>query len=206
MTKEITKAFDDFRHEMRAELRNIRESVKFCSDVCDNVKQLSDEIKLLRDELKHARQTNDQLETKNQKLQHKVDELEQYTHVNNLEIKGAPSDEEPFEIVKNLGNATGEQILQSDIDTCHRIPVGTSGDRSVIVRFVRREKRNAILTKARRQRASAKDVGFQSNQPIYVNENLTKHSRQLLGSAIAKKRETNWKFVWQDLCAQNRDV
>lgn len=39
-------------------------------------------------------------------------------------------------------------------------------------------------------------MGFQSNQPIYVNENLTKHSRQLLGSAIAKKRETNWKFVW----------
>ena len=43
------KAFDDFRREMRAELRDIRESVKFCSDVCDNVKQLSDEIKLLRD-------------------------------------------------------------------------------------------------------------------------------------------------------------
>lgn len=196
MTKEMTKAFDDFRREMRAELRDIRESVKFCSEVCDNVKQLSDEIKLLREELQHARQKNDQLETENKKLQRKVDELEQYTRVNNLEIKGAPSDEDPMEIVKKLGDAIGEEILPSDIDTCHRIPAGRSGDKSVIVRFVRRDKRNAVLTKARKERPSAKDMGFKSNQPIYVNENLTKHARQLLGSAVAKKRESNWKFVW----------
>lgn len=51
MSKELTKALEDFKREMRHELRSVKESVKICSDTRDERKVISSEVKALRKEV-----------------------------------------------------------------------------------------------------------------------------------------------------------
>lgn len=43
---------------------------------------------------------------------------------------------------------------------------------------------------------TATDLGFESSFPVCVNEHLTRQSKQLLGAAVQKKKQVNWKFAW----------
>ncbi|KAH6932553.1 hypothetical protein HPB50_007313 [Hyalomma asiaticum] len=92
--KDLSKAFEDFKREIRAELRSFKQSVEHCSETCDSVNALSLEIKALREELVTTRKTNERLAAENKQLQMKIEEIELHSRANNLEIKGVP-DEEP---------------------------------------------------------------------------------------------------------------
>lgn len=98
--KEIMKALEDFKREMRTELRSVKDSVKFCSDTCDETKAIGAGLKALRQEIAHLLEANEALQDENKRLTRRVDELEQYTRLNNLEIKGISSDEDPVDVVK----------------------------------------------------------------------------------------------------------
>ncbi|KAH8023730.1 hypothetical protein HPB51_019595 [Rhipicephalus microplus] len=192
----MNKELDVFQREIRKELRDFKKSVDYCSAVCDDIKPLSEEIRSLRKELADARKANDILMMETKKLRMKVEDLEAYTRANNLEIKGVPNEGDPSEVVQNICSAVGEPITSTDIDVCHRMGTKNPDVKNIIVRFVRREKRDAVLAKAKRARLSANKIGFQSTDPIFVNENLTQLGKQLLGATIAKKRGVGWKYVW----------
>lgn len=189
--KEIMKALEDFKREMRTELRSVKDSVKFCSDTCDETKAIGAGLKALRQEIAHLLEANEALQDENKRLTRRVDELEQYTRLNNLEIKGISSNEDPVDVVKKIGDVLKEPISSQDIDTCHRIPTRKPGETNIVVRFVRRDKRHALLAKARKQKLTTKQLGLSQ-----ANEHLTQANKQLLGAAIARKKEVAWKFVW----------
>ncbi|KAH9368498.1 hypothetical protein HPB48_020787 [Haemaphysalis longicornis] len=194
--KEIMKALEDFKREMRTELRSVKDSVKFCSDTCDETKAIGAGLKALRQEIAHLLEANEALQDENKRLTRRVDELEQYTRLNNLEIKGISSDEDPVDVVKKIGDVLKEPVSSHDIDTCHRIPTRKPGETNIVVRFVRRDKRHALLAKARKQKLTTKQLGLSQANAVYVNEHLTQANKQLLGAAIARKKEVAWKFVW----------
>lgn len=79
---------------------------------------------------------------------------------------------------------------------CHRNPTSSKGGTNTLVRFVRRDKRQAFLSKARKHELCNKDLGLTDSGRIYVNEHLTYGNKQLLGATIARKSEVGWKFVW----------
>ncbi|KAH9364186.1 hypothetical protein HPB48_015666 [Haemaphysalis longicornis] len=54
----------------------------------------------------------------------------------------------------------------------------------------------AQLVKARKQKLTTKQLGLSQANAVYVNEHLTQANKQLLGAAIARKKEVAWKFVW----------
>lgn len=178
---------------MRNELRSLKESVKFCSDGFDEV---GGDIKALRKEIQELTRCNRELQSENTKLSQRVEELEQYTRANNIEIKGVPVTGDVSEIVKNIGDLMGESITESDIDVCHRVQTQSPDKKNIIVKFVRRSKRNALLEKSKKKKITAKDLGFDVPDAVFLNEHLTRQGKQLLGAAIAKKREVNWRFVW----------
>lgn len=194
--KEFTKAIDELRREIRAELRGLKESVNFCSGTCDDLKKIPDEVRELRREIQNLTLQNRELQTENRQLTSKVEELEQYMRSNNLEIKGAPVMGNPIDIVKKIGELVGEPVENTDIDICHRVPTQRN-EKNIIVRFVQRSKRNSLLEKCKKKRLTTSDIdALGSENPMYVNEHLTRQNKQLLGAAIARKRETRWKFVW----------
>lgn len=195
--KDFTKALEDLRREIRTELRGLKESVNYCSNSCDDLKKVADDIKELRREVETLTKNNKNLETENRKLTSRLEEIEQYQRANNLEIKGAPEVGDPVMIVKQIAEILGEPITDADIDICHRVPTQKPTEKNIIVRFVQRSKRNSLLQKCKKKRMTTSDLGAAgAASPVYVNEHLTRQSKQNLGAAIARKRVVGWKFVW----------
>ena len=80
-----------------------------------------------------------------------IDELQQYQKRDCLEIIGIPSlpNDKPKELVKELGSILGVAINDNDISTAHRLPSAKKIQDRIIVKFVRRDKREEIY-KARK--------------------------------------------------------
>lgn len=196
MNKQAMKVLDDFKRELRAEMRSLKDSVKHCSDTCDETKQISAELKELRKELSEVIKLNQTLEAENKRLAQRVDELEQYSRINNLEIKGVRFTGDPKIAVQKIGELLGEAVSDEDIDTCHKIPTRSPGENSIVVRFVRRDKRHRFLAKARKQKLANNALGFSGTDPVFVNEHLTPANKKLLGATVARKKQKSWKYVW----------
>lgn len=196
-SKEMAKLLEEFKRELRLELRTLKESVKYCSDTCDGVNEIQKDMKELKLDIKRLIEKNHELEKENQYLRERLDELEQRQRLNNLEIKGLPADCDELEIVKEIGKKLGEQIVDADIDICHKVDIPHSKDKNIIVRFTRRSKRNLVLAKARKMRLTTDALGFEgASKPVFLNEHLTRKNKQLLGAAVAKKKSVAWKYVW----------
>lgn len=193
----MAKLLEEFKSELRQDIRILKDSVKYCSDTCDGVNEIQKEMKELKLEIRRLVDKNLDLEKENQNLRDRLDELEQHHRLNNLEIKGLPADCDEVEVVKEIGNKLGEEIVDTDIDICHKVDIPHSKDRNVIVRFTRRSKRNAVLAKARKMRLTTDALGFEgASKPVFLNEHLTQKNKRLLGAAIAKKKSVAWKYVW----------
>lgn len=87
-------------------------------------------------------------------------------------------------------------MSEDDVDICHRVPTARHDVSNIIVRFVQRTKRNALLSKAKKVKIDSAALGSRASSPVYVNEHLTRTAKQLLGAAIQRKKEMHWKFVW----------
>lgn len=101
-----------------------------------------------------------------------------------------------MDVVRKISEAVGTAVDLSDIDACHWIPTPKPGVKKIIVRFVKRTKRDDILAKCRKKRLDSSMLGDDKKTPIFVNEHLTQKGKALLAAAIQKKKEAAWKFVW----------
>lgn len=88
------------------------------------------------------------------------------------------------------------KLCPDDIDTIHRVPTKKKNQENIVVKLISRTKRDEILQKACKQRLLASTLGYESNEPMYVNEHLCPENKVLLGKTVQKKREMNWTFAW----------
>lgn len=95
-----------------------------------------------------------------------------------------------------MGELIKEEVSEADIDICHRVPTARHDQANIIVRFVRRTKRNAFLSKAKKAKIDTTALGFQLSSKVFVNEHLTRYGKRLLGAAVERKKELRWRFVW----------
>lgn len=192
----MQQGIDSLRKEVMSELRSLKQSVQYCSESCDSVTEMGKDIKELINEIKELKLSNRKLKEENERLTARVDELEQYTRSNNVEIKGVPVEPDVIDVVSKMGQLIGESVSKDDIDICHRVFTTKHSEPNIIVRFVRREKRNSFLAKARKTRQTGTLLGCSSTKPVFVNEHLTRQNKQLLGAAVARKRVAGWRYVW----------
>ena len=137
-----------------------------------------------------------------------LDELEQYSRKNSLEIVGIPESIHDNEgAVLKIANALNVQVAPEDIDICHRAKRKKSSP--IIVRFVSHKVKSSLY----KQRVQLKNVQFSNIFPdakaadrvqankIFINENLTAFRRGLVGKANARKEELSLVGVWTiDVC------
>ena len=186
--------------DMEKELNDVKKSITYVSNSFDEFKN---QIQGLKNE-------NNDLRQQLAKSTRELDDLQQYTRRNNLEITGIPheEDEDTDNIVVKLAATLGVNISSSDIDISHRLPRkhnhqvrNQPSPAPIIVKFVRRSLRNYIYSARKHLRGvSTRDVGFQSNNRIYINENLTPANKQLFYQANQRRKEGNWKFIWTNNC------
>lgn len=79
----------------------------------------------------------------------KLDELEQYTRRDCLEITGIPivPNDNPVLLVREMSEVMGVDLDVNDISIAHRLPPTKKVKDRLIVKFTRREKRDEIYRK-----------------------------------------------------------
>lgn len=147
---------------------------------------------------------NKNLRDENSNLKLMLDEQEQYSRRNCIEIHGLPENQGEnvtAEVVK-IGRAIGMSISGEMIDNCHRLgKIGKFGNspaiRGVIVKFVRNFDKEMFLKKRKVKRnLSSSELGFNVSHSVYVNENLTQYRRSLMASVRKLKRDYKLSYVW----------
>lgn len=195
----------DFRNEireLRAELKELKESVKFMNAEFEEMKKklvvASADRDALRRENTSLRETCKSNEILVDQLQKRTTQIDQYSRRCNLEVKGLVQreNEDVTDLVVKIGHAVGETIMPEEIETCHRVPTRDHGKSNVVVQFKTRQKRDSVLEKARKKRIRNREEGVADESPIFVNEHLCPALKRLLSLAINKKRERHWRFVW----------
>lgn len=135
-------------------------------------------------------------------LEQRLDEMEQYSRVNCIEINGIPEEktESVLEIVKKVGSSLDMTITDDMVDSCHRLGQTFQGrTRGIIVKFVRRSVKEELLQKRRVKRnLNTHHIGFgdRSADVVYINESLTPLRRKIHTAARALKKEKGYQFLW----------
>ena len=130
-----------------------------------------------------------------------MENVKQYIRRDILELHGIPVtwDENPNEIVNGFINLLnrGYQFHDQDISISHRLPAPDRKIPSIIVRFTCRNTRDHIFSLKRQlQGKSTPDLGFPTENRIYLNESVTQRTRELLKEVKAFKRDYHFKFLW----------
>ncbi|XP_046680823.1 uncharacterized protein LOC124367765 isoform X2 [Homalodisca vitripennis] len=147
-------------------------------------------------------QENKSLNKKVADLEQRIDDMEQYSRANAIDIQEIPvqPNEDVISVVKEVGKALDLTVTDSMSDACHRLgsKVGHSGPPpGIIVKFVRRMDKEEFMRKRRVKRnLSTRHRNMPMDQMLYVNEALTPARRRLLGAARQIKREKNFKHLW----------
>lgn len=171
-----------------------------------NVKITNQSIQIdsLFKRLTNVENTNKLLQEENEALKLKLDEQEQYSRRNCVEIHGipeTPGENTLAEVIK-VGRAVGMDITSQMIDNCHRLGRKSASSpvtRGIIVKFVRNfDKNNLLRLRKVKRNITSSDLGYQSPvaNSIYINENLTQHRRTILSVARKLKTKCNVMYVW----------
>ena len=145
-----------------------------------------------------------QLKDENSKLRKdfsaRINNLEQRTRINNVEIVGL---EKPSLMVtdatvtlKFFNEKVGLNVCEDEIEALHEVPSKRKDKkRIVIVHFKSCARRDDILSTCKSHlREINKDLDSASR--IYVNEHLSPENKRLFAMATKKKYELDYKYIW----------
>jgi hypothetical protein len=173
------------------------------------------EVVLLREELNQIRVVNaslkeqcaalqkDNLQLQNQMRDVKLEmnNLQQYTRNNNVEIVGVPftSGEDIYCLLEKLAGVINVPYERSNISVAHRLPkIRNARFPPIVVQFVSRSSRSMWLEAARRLRGVEARLLHDSfgEEKLFINEHLTAHNKLLLGKARGLVKSKKIAFAW----------
>lgn len=180
--------------ELRSEIDDLKQSMEILNGL----------VETLRSEKAVLAADNEKLMIENGLLSRKVEEIEQYSRINNVEIKGIPctQGEDCVAILQKVGDTIGCPLMSSDLDIVHRVPTKVKDKKNIIARFCARSKKNEFISKARKAKLCLSDLGISAavSSPVYVNDHLTPLNKSLFSKALALKKVNKWKFLWTENC------
>lgn len=173
----MNKTFEQLRTDVHNVHRELSEMKHQQAGIIGDVRQLQGEVKGMRQE---------------------IIELKQYSRRNNLEIRNVPmsADESLPDMMHKLATSLKMELRTEDIDVVHRVPTKNKAEQNIVVRFTSTAVRDKMIKHAKKERLSTCTLGFQNNEPIYINEHLCQENKILLAKARQMRREKNWKYVW----------
>ena len=178
------------------QLNSLRESLSKATKANDAMKL---ELRALREKFNKQKSATDE-------LYESLDDLEQYSRKNSLEIHGVPEDlyTSAEEVVIKLSELLNEPVRGEDIDITHKIYSGKNKPRNIIVKFISHKKKTALYKK----RTALKNVRISQLFPhcpaatalaskrLYINENLTPFGRDLMKEANQMRKDGMLCSVW----------
>lgn len=207
---DVIALLQEMRTENKEQIRllesELGKSVDSCHDKIDeltiSIEKQNETLKAFEEKYSVTLQENKALKKKVIDLETRIDDMEQYSRSNMLEINGIEEKEHEnvMDIVKSVGQSLGCPITDEMVDACHRLgQKGQGRPRGIVVKFTRRSVKEDLLNKRRVKRNfNTKDIGI-SDRPadvIYINENLTQQRRKIFNAARTLKKENGFQFLW----------
>ena len=202
--KENTNKLLEENKVIREQYNELQKSLEFhinkMEELATENKDLKREVKSLKETSSKANEERDQLYADLGTAINQIDDLEQYTRKNNLEIHGIPekTEENLVEKVIKLANALNVTIRSDDIDICHRMLTGrnVSKPRPIIVRFKSYRTKKELYGVRKSLKNQRMSQIFQGAGIVYINENLTRMRRQLFAKVWKRKKSEQWHSAW----------
>lgn len=173
----------------------MEESVTHMSAIFEDLKKTigvqENEIKVLRKKVQELEERDENNLSAQVQLRREVNELEFRNRQLNLEVHGVPflEDENLLTILNEVADKLETpHLVEHDIASAHRLPAQKDKIPGIIVRFTRQAVRESWLSKKNK----LKD----SKPKIFIQENLTRHNRELLLATKNWAKEAEFKYVW----------
>jgi prefoldin subunit 5 len=189
---------------VKADISHLKDSVELAHStvgkVSNDFEGLNNRVKALELEVSNFKKLQDEVA----KMHEDMQEKEQWARANNVEIKGIPMkrSENLYELVSRISQVIGCQVRKEDINYIARVPnFHEKSDKNIIMSLNNRfTKENYVAASRGRGSLSLKDIGYQEDGKIYVNDHLTLHNKGLLREAKALAKEKNCKYIWTRHC------
>lgn len=205
-TEKLEKILDEKLSPLSEQLKEALAMVKSLNTKYEKMEEtlvvLQEENKALKEE--HASLKAQVLSSANdlKSVQKSLNDLEQYTRRDSVEIRGIPlpeesQEEDTNEIVLQLSQKMGIPLERKDISVSHRIRSRSLVDPAIIVKFVRREVRERLYRARKRLKSiTTADFGFSVEKKIFINESLTPKNKELFKDCLRFKKDNSFKFLW----------
>lgn len=192
-------------------LRTMAEQTITHAEILKENKTQTSKLDALHAEVTKCKKENQELRTQNEGLRNKMNDLEQYSFNYNLVFNGIPENknEDTYCIVTKIAECLGVNIDRDHIEYCHRLKKSEKVKEkeeqdnespkppSIVAKFYTRQTKDDILLgKKNKWDLTAKDLGFDQNNTVYVNEHLTATNRNLFWLARGAKRQLKYKYAW----------
>lgn len=196
--------FDDFKNTISKQIKEVEKGLNFQSDqIADVLKsfgEMNSTFAKMQARQEEIMKENQMLKTKVKKLEGKVLDLEQAYLDHNLEVLGVPEAmTDGNKIMEALCSVAKVTVPQRSSYTVKRSSFGQPGKpKPVIMSFESKYERDSILKECKKCKPKALDLTKNAAdvQPVYVNEQLTPHRKELFFKATQIKREKKYLFLW----------
>lgn len=131
-----------------------------------------------------------------QRLQTELNDMDQYSRLPNMEIRGLPfhANEDLRKVISDMAMKINlDEYNQTDVLSVHRLPAKRDKTPDVIVRFASANIKEKWMAARGRLRSLSRDGVLPY---LFFNDNLTRANRELFWMARAKGKEKMYKFVW----------
>lgn len=140
-----------------------------------------------------------------QETANQVNELEQYSRKQCINVKGVPESqgENVAQLVLQIAGAAGVELSPSDVDVAHRVGRPRDGrHRAIIARFASFTARQKVYDKRRELRNATAVAGSavttEALRQVYVSDSLTKRNEETMYYARQMKKNGIIWAAWTD--------
>uniref|UniRef100_A0A2A4K238 FP protein C-terminal domain-containing protein n=1 Tax=Heliothis virescens TaxID=7102 RepID=A0A2A4K238_HELVI len=189
---------------MKSEFADLKSSLS--KEFNDTVKEFSVKINDMEHRILQMEKMQDQviqLQSRLDKLDEESENKDQWSRMNNVEIKGLPlaKNENLFDILSKIGTKINYNILKTQINFITRVPSQQKDhEKPIIVSFCNRYIKEDFVAAARLESKtsplSTAQIGMPGNHKIYVNDHLTLKNKILLSKTKKVAAEANFQYVW----------
>lgn len=167
---------------------------------------MNEENKTMKQELAKVKKQNRTMRTELDEIKSKMNLIDQKKVASNVIVRGATGDGNPIEVMCHLASIVGIELQNDDFVFAKR---SENKQDSMTVRFKSDSKKVEFVKAAKKKRLSTKMCDYEGeDKPIYVDEQLTQGTYELLAQAKALKK-VGMKYVWTSngniLCREKDD-
>lgn len=178
------------------------EQSKTHKQILDENKHQTQKIESLVKELSECKSEIHDLKKENTELLIRMNDTEQYSRKNNIEIHGVPEtdNEDLDKVIIKIADCFGFSVTSQDIEVAHRLGKNnnkTTTSPPIVAKFFSRKIKDKFVEgKKVKKTLLATDLGFTTSGKIFVNEHLTKVNKNLFWLTRKAKVDLNYKFAW----------